>query len=494
MPEEPQVSTRGLRWSVRTRILAAMLVVTAIGLIAAGFTAYLVQRDRIMQDVDAQLLHSLESVRRVVLGPEPESQADLDGTAETPQAATFSGAEAVLETVLVRVLPGPNESSLGLIDGTPRFISIADTWFHLEDDPTLISRVVSETSDGSTRMGTHVSDLGDLRYIAVPIAVDGVDEQALFVTAIELNAELGEITTAFRTYAYVAFGAFIAVGLVGWFVAGRLLRPIRVLRETASRITATDLRERIEVTGNDDVSSLTRTVNDMLDRLEGSMQAQDQLLADVRHELKTPVTIVRGHLELLDEHRPEDVKETRELVLDELDRMTALIDDIAVLASSQGPHLHIETVDVGDLCEQIHAKSAAIGGHDWFLDRQATPEHTVVRLDAARMTQAMLQLVDNAAKYSPEGTAITIGSTFTAGTVQLWVADQGPGIAPSAQQRIFERFGRADTGRGIDGSGLGLSIVDAIAQAHGGRVTLDSSSQGSRFTIELPTEREEGAA
>src|SRR5690606_18287858 len=131
-------------------------------------------------------------------------------------------------------------------------------------------------------------------------------------------AELDEITTAFRTYTWVAIATLAAVGLVGWFVAGRLLKPVRVLQETASRITASDLSERIPVTGNDDLSALTTTVNSMLDRIEESVDARRRLLDDVRHELKTPVTIVRGHLELLDVADPQDVSSTRDLLIDEL--------------------------------------------------------------------------------------------------------------------------------------------------------------------------------
>lgn len=468
-----------------------MLAVAAVGMAAAGTTAYLVQRDRILQEVDEKLLHSLESVRAVAVGA---VEAPEDTEAESPPTPEFENPEAVLQAVLSRVLPDANESSLGLVDGKPRFVSVAEVSFHLEDDPDFIDRVVSEVTDGSIRMGTHRSELGHLRYIAIPITVEGSEETGLFVTAIEVNDELGEITTAFQTYAWVAALALIAVGLVGWFVAGRLLRPIRVLRETASRITASDLRERIPVTGNDDVSALTATVNDMLARIEESIRAQGQLLDDVRHELKTPVTIVRGHLELLDEHRPEDVKETRDLVIDELDRMITLIDDIALLASTEVIQLRLEPTDVADLMRLIHGKSTAIAGHEWTLNLGGISAGTSAMLDPARITQAVLQLVDNAAKYSPAETEITLGATRLPDVIRVWVEDTGPGIAPEAQQRIFERFGRADTGRGIEGSGLGLPIVNAIARAHGGQVILNSSSTGSRFTIEVPTHAPEGPA
>lgn len=256
---------------------------------------------------------------------------DTDSEVEPLPGPEFTDIETALATVLARVLPSGNESSLGVVDGRARFVSVAEVPFRLEDDPALITRVVNEVADGSARLGTHVGDLGQLRYLAVPITVAGSDATGIFITAIELRAELGELTTSFRTYTWVAALSLAVLGVVRWIVAGRLLRPIRALRETASRITTSDLRERIPVTGNDDVSALTATVNEMLARIEGSLRAQRQLLDDVRHELITPVTIVRGHLELLDASNPNEVDDIRVLVIDELDRMVTLIDDIELL-------------------------------------------------------------------------------------------------------------------------------------------------------------------
>jgi two-component system OmpR family sensor kinase len=122
-----------------------------------------------------------------------------------------------------------------------------------------------------------------------------------------------------------------------------------------------------------------------------------------------------------------------------------------------------------------------------------TAEATVA-LDSARVTQAWLQLVDNAAKYSPHGSRIEIGSTLRSEGVELWVADQGPGIPPEAAERVFARFGRVDSGRGIAGSGLGLPIVKAIAESHGGSVGFVSSPGGTRFSLMLPNYRQTTAA
>jgi len=223
----------------------------------------------------------------------------------------------------------------------------------------------------------------------------------------------------------------------------------------------------------------------MLDRLDGAMTSQRQLLDDVRHELATPITIVRGHLELLDPEDVDDVEATRLLAIDELDRMARLVDDIESLTDSQRMSLTLTATDVGDLTEEVFAKASGIPGHEWVLESAV---QVSAPLDVGRITQAWLQLVDNAAKYSPHGSRIRLGSTGRGKEVEFWVADRGSGIPPGSEQRIFERFGRADTGRGIRGSGLGLPIVQAIATAHGGRVSLESSSEGSRFGIVIPIE------
>ncbi|HSP52948.1 MAG TPA: HAMP domain-containing sensor histidine kinase [Cryobacterium sp.] len=485
-------------WSVRVRILASILLVATLGMTVAGGMAYLVQRNLDLRALDARLATSVEGVRFIVTGT-PDSagqdattQPTTQPTAQPPAApgSGFVTTREALEAVMARLIPSRNESSVGIINGRPALVPGTALAFRLEDDPAFIQRVVAEAGGNQVVLGTALTSVGALRYIAVPVTVDGSGEEGLFVTAFDLNGELGELNSAFGIYALVAAVALLAMGLVGWVVAGRLLRPIRQLQATASRITATDLQERIPVTGRDDVSELARTINDMLARLDESLTAQRRLMDDVRHELRTPITILRGHLELVDPHNPEDVAATRDLAVDELDRMTGLVDDIASLATAQGAVLTCVPTDVGDLSNQVFQKARGLGGHEWSLAEVA---HSVLLLDPARITQAWLQLADNAAKHAPVGTVIELGSTDRDGAVELWVADQGPGIPPAAQKRIFERFGRVDQGRGIAGSGLGLPIVDAIARAHGGHVHLSTSPEGSRFGIMLPRQVSESA-
>jgi two-component system OmpR family sensor kinase len=390
-----------------------------------------------------------------------------------------------LNAIVSNVVPNANERSMGVLNGVPKWTSISTQGapLELDADPAFVSRAVAEVAGGKAWLGAAQLGSHDIRYVAVPITLAGSGDTGVYVDAVDIDAELSGIRSAFTTYAIVAAFALVAIGLVGWFVAGRLLRPIRRLREAASRITASQLDERIAVVGHDDVSILTETVNGMLDRLDTAMTSQRQLLDDVRHELKTPITIIRGHLELLDADNPADVEATRALAIDELDRMSGLVDDIEALAETQRATLHLQPVDVADLTADVFAKVSALGGHDWQLDGAA---QAIVPLDASKITQAWLQLADNAAKYSPNGSTIVVGSRLIDDSIEFWVSDRGRGIPREAWGRIFERFGRVDAGRGIRGSGLGLPIVAAIAAGHGGRVTLASSDSGSRFGILIP--------
>ena len=172
-----------------------------------------------------------------------------------------------------------------------------------------------------------------------------------------------------RTYAIVAALALLLVTAVAAWVSGRLLSPLRTLRETADEITETDLSHRLPVTGNDDITALTRTFNGMLDRLEAAFVGQRQFLDDAGHELKTPLTVLRGHLELLDTDDAAEVAETRLLLLDEIDRMSRLVGDLILLAKSDRPDfLQPRAGRPRGLTADLLAKARGLGDRDWALD------------------------------------------------------------------------------------------------------------------------------
>jgi two-component system OmpR family sensor kinase len=468
--------------SVRLRILLSMVLVAAIGMAAAGAASYAIQRERALATIDERLTAA------VVDG----------GTVAT--AATGASLEGVLTAVIQQIRPETDETTVGIIDGRAALTPGGTVSFQLAD-PVLIDRIAAETAGGDVVRGTADSDGRTVRYIASPVVVPGQPQTGVFVAAFDLDAALRPLGDAFRTFAAVAAAAVLLLGVVGWLVAGRLLLPIRILRETAARITASDVGERIPVSGNDDVSELTATVNQMLDRLDGALTSQRRLLDDVGHELKTPITIVRGHLELMDARDPADVSATRELAIDELDRMNGLVRDISSLAELDRPiALRCEPTDVAALTQRVRSKAAGLSAHEWVVRESAD---VTALVDPERLTQALLQLAANAVAHGAR-TTIELGSALDSAAdggsqLRLWVRDDGPGIPQAAQAHIFERFRRgaesdSAVGRGATGSGLGLAIVAAIARAHGGRVTVGSApGRGSTFTVALPFRAGDGA-
>lgn len=481
--------------SARARILGAMLLVATLGLVVVGSVTFLVQRDRVLAAIDARLDAQVQALEDVAsrgasdapntsLLPKPEDSAS--SVVESIHANDFADVVTYLRVVVQRLVPGPNESSMAIIDGEPRWVPGTMVGFQVAENTEFIDRVVAETTAaGGAVRGTAATEQGTLRYIAVPVVVPGDAREGLYVRAVNLDHELAPVVTSMLTFSIAALATLVAVGIVGWFVAGRLLSPIRQLRETAESINLTDLSARIPVAGNDDVSDLARTVNSMLARLELSVDEQRHLLDDVRHELKTPITIVRGHLEVMDTNDADDVEATKEIGITELDRMSRLVDDIDLLAAVEGDQYAIGVVDVDELTARVGELVMVIPSHEWSVTGSGVG---VVEADADRLVQAWLQLADNASKYTAPGSAIEIGSAVDArGAARLWVQDHGPGIAPAQRENIFRRFDRAGARRTVGGSGLGLAIVDAIARAHDGtcRVT-DTPGGGATFTIHLP--------
>ena len=469
----------------RVRILAAILAVACVGLAIVGSVTFLVQREQALGDVRDRLNRQVESL--LAVADDSAAAGVPEGAAAATEELDINEYESIddyLYAVVARLVPARNEASMALIDGVPRWVPSTLSGFDISDNQELIDRVVAETSDGTTRSGTAVTEQGSLRYIAIPVSMPGDSREGLYVRAVDLGAELQPVTVAMTTYVIAALAVLAAIGVVGWFVTGRLLSPIRHLRETADAISITDLSLRLEPHGNDDISDLSRTVNSMLDRLEGSVDGQRQLLDDVRHELKTPITIVRGHLELMDPRDALDVASARDIGIAELDRLARLVEDIDVLATAEADTYAVADVDLTALTARVGELVAVIPGHTWTVEARA---EGIAKGDQDRLLQAWLQLADNAAKYTPEGSPIEIGSAHDADGARLWVRDHGPGIPPAARARIFRRFDRAHVKRSVGGSGLGLAIVDAIAKGHGGHCAVtDTPGGGATFTIHLP--------
>ncbi|GAA3279701.1 HAMP domain-containing sensor histidine kinase [Nesterenkonia halobia] len=469
----PRPAARGL--SVRSRILVAVVGLAALALLAAGATAFVIQQVQVEQRMDAELRADAEQFRVLHdVGIDPTTGED------------FSSPTDLVRTALQRIMPTRNEDVVGMVDGEVAYTSSV-TRMTMEDDDQLIEALAPLATAERSSMTTITTDVTTYRVAVVPVQPEGPEDGsvAAFAMAYDASAEKDIFAEGFMIYAIVATLSLVVVAVVGSVIAGRLLRPVGVLAHSARRIGREDLTERIPVTGRDDLAEMTRSVNEMLDRLETSMRAQDQLVQDVSHELRTPLTILRGHLEVLDVGDPEDVIATRRLTLDEMQRMNRVIDDMTTLAQAGQPgFVHPAPVEVGRLTDEVYDKAVALGEQRWVVAARAEGE---AMLDRERITQAWLQLAANAAKFSPPGAEVRMGSELVGSELRLTMRDQGSGIAEEDQERIFTRFGRTDASK--PGSGLGLPIVREIVRAHGGRVEVDSElAVGTVFTIVVPTD------
>ncbi|ACQ81410.1 histidine kinase [Beutenbergia cavernae DSM 12333] len=470
-------SRRG--WSVRARVLAALVALSGLALAAAGVTAYGIERARLDDRLDDTLERTVEELRAIAAG-------DVDPSTGEP----FTSAEQVLRVSLQRVVPARYEGAFSIgtrADGSWGVLQFAEvSGIQPHTDAAFVSELEgAELAERATITRT-VTPTADYRYAVAPVRVGDAPPAAL-VVAFDRGSEQAALAATYRQYAAMAAVALAGIALVGWLVVGRVVRPIRLVRRTAQEISESDLSARIPVVGNDDLADLTVTVNDMLDRLETSFADQRQLLDDVGHELRTPLTVVRGHLELMDPADPEDAAQTRALAMDELDRMYGLVDDLVTLARAERPDfVRRREVDVAVLVDEVLAKARPLGERRWRLD--ALPEGTA-ELDPQRLTQALLQLASNAVRFSDDGSTVGLGGAWSGdGALELWVRDEGIGIAEEEQAHVFQRFARGSTARARgDGSGLGLAIVASIAHAHGGSVTLDSApGRGTTVTLRIP--------
>ncbi len=290
---------------------------------------------------------------------------------------------------------------------------------------------------------------------------------------------------------------FVA-GVVGLFLAGKALKPIREIARTTRHITVNNLEERITVpVARDDVGQLAATINGMLDRLSLSFQKITQFTADASHELRTPLTIMRGELEiaLRGERSVEDYLETLGSSLEEVERMSKIVNDLLLLSKSDMGQevLHCDLVDLRVLLTNLLSHFKILADEQQIQLGSTLAEVETVFGDQLRLRQLLVNLLTNAIRYTPVGGKINLTLKGCDGGVEIAIADTGIGIPAEDIPRIFDRFYRADKARSrqYGGSGLGLSIVKWIVDAHQGTIKVDSVvGEGSVFRVVLPAGRE----
>jgi signal transduction histidine kinase len=308
----------------------------------------------------------------------------------------------------------------------------------------------------------------------------------VFVVAIAAGYERQEIDEATLIIVQVTIVVIISTTILAWILAGQILAPLRILTNTSQAISETNLEKRIPVQGKDEIAQLSITFNEMLNRLQSAFNNQRHFLNDISHELRTPITIIQGHLELIGS-TPEEQSQTLELVMDELKRMSRLVADLMLLAKSEQPNfLHLETVQLSKLTEEMYDRSTVLADRDWLLEKVGSG---LIVVDRQRLIQAIINLVQNATKHTQVTDVIALGSEINQGYVRFWVRDTGTGISLSEQSQIFDRFIKGNNSRNSEGTGLGLAIVKAIVQAHKGKIKLFSQpGKGTKITLILPVD------
>jgi heavy metal sensor kinase len=284
--------------------------------------------------------------------------------------------------------------------------------------------------------------------------------------------------------------ALAATAAGGWWLAGRSLRPIQRLTDEAALIGIDRLSDRLPAPATrDEVARLAATLNTMLARIEAGVEQQHRLIADASHELRTPLAAMRAELDV--SLRADDLDPDAQAVLrsarDEVDRLARTVDGLLTLAQADQGALALDRADIdlaavaADTTERLRALAASRA-----ITLQTRLEPAPARGDAARLAQAVANLLDNAIKFSPPGATIVVSTASAGGESRVEVLDEGPGIPPDARERVFDRFTRLDASRtrATGGAGIGLSLVQEIARVHGGRAWTEPGAHGgSRFTL-----------
>jgi two-component system OmpR family sensor kinase len=488
-PERPERRIRdwfGAAKSARSRILIAYVVLLAVAAALGLFGFRQALLIRLDDEVD-------DAMRQEVL----ELDRLLEDGRDPDTGRPFASLDELFKTYFARNVPSRGEAFLGFSDGNLAH-STTLARFPLDRVPAELiayGRRLSSRSPGEERRATGRINTaqGEAHYRAARIHFQ--DDVGAFVVTILPSTERGEIGDLLTYGGAAALAVLLIASACAWIIAGRVLKPVGALTDTARSISQSDLTHRIDARGTGEAADMARSFNAMLDRLEAVFRSQREFVRDANHELRDPLTIIRGHLELMrqDDDDPERQR-TINILLDELDRVGRIVGDLQLLAEAEQPgFLDLEWIDADFLSHELVSKATALDARKWELEGAATGTFFA---DRHRLTEAVMNLAHNAVQHTTPDDTIAIGSSMDDGWLRIWVRDTGAGISVSDQEFIFDRFKRGtDANLRYQGGGLGLAIVKAIAEAHGGSVELESRrGEGATFTIVVPKQANDGAA
>ena len=457
--------SRWSRASIRVRLTGWYSVVLFLMMVVYATATFLAVRHEFLEQLDDQLHDDFETAEgflapaaggRIVWSGDRRHDPDYDE--ERGSDVWSASGEPIYRSTTSAALP---PAAIAAATATPRYESVV-------------------TNGSRWRTLTRTSLVGGR---AVVLRVSRSEDR--------LRAQLWEILIV------LVLGLPLVValaGLGGYTLARRALTPIDQLASEARRITAERLHERLSVPNqHDEIGRLAGVINDTFARLESSFDQLRRFTADASHELRTPLSVIRGigEMGLKETHTPAEYKEALGSMLEEVDRLTTLVDTLLRLSYGDAGTLHLspESVDLGQIAGDVVSSLGILAEERNQRVRVDAAEPVSVTADRLVLREALTNVVDNAIKYSPRGSAIDIRVYSEGGRAIVSVADDGPGIAPEHRERIFDRFFRVDEARSRNGggAGLGLAIARWAVEANGGRIAVDSRpTGGSVFRIVLP--------
>ncbi|MFJ4711647.1 ATP-binding protein [Streptomyces sp. NPDC088785] len=453
---------------LRSRLALLVAVAVAAAVAAVAVTCWFITRTQLYAQMDRELHNQVGSL------------------SQSSRQQQFGLINCTALTGQPKDLPGPTIQVISSDGG-------ACTWRGVSAIPAQPSDVAVANGDADDALHTTDAENGAaMRVLTVPV-VDG-DHNRVVGTAISIASPLDEVTEPLATLAWVllAVGGIGVVGATaaGLWIARTGLRPVDQLTDAVEHVAATeDLTVRIPVEGDDEIARLSASFNSMAASLASSRELQQQLIADAGHELRTPLTSMRTNIELLTRSEetgraipPDDRKALMASVKAQMTELAALIGDLQELSRSgltgtEGP---LKVVSLHETARQA-LERARLRGPELKILAELAPWY--VRAEPAALERAIINLLDNAVKFSPPGATVEVH--LMRGV--LTVRDHGPGIPADELPHVFDRFWRSPTARALPGSGLGLSIVARTVEGYGGEVTLAAADGGGTVaTMRLP--------
>lgn len=484
---------------LRVRLAVAIVLIVALTLGVAFFAVFKGTESELRSSVEEDLSLRADQVERQLLAGGPEEGDEVRREARRVAASQPVGAESVvvaisrgrdlLATSQPEILAPPGK-------GTPR-MGEEGRWDEdsEEDEREEEREEFEETREFlASPAGYSEQKLEDLGQTLV------LTRSVAGVAGPELTIRVGKSLKPTEDALEDLSGTFLRLGLVAllisavlaWFLAARITKPLRRLTALSGEVAGDGLSVRmpLEEAGSDEVRTLSVAFNGMLDRLEDAFERQRAFVADASHDLRTPLTIVRGQIEVLARNpdpNPEEVAAVSRAVGEAVGRMEGLVDDLLLLARSDSEEsAATERLTVGPILEA--EREGRVEAEQGRIEIGEVTEREV-EFDPVALSRAVSNLVDNALRHGGPESRVRIGARASGKGVEIEVDDDGPGVPPAERERVFDRFARLDEARSSQtgGSGLGLAIVRAMVEAGGGRVSCSASEMGgARFSIWLP--------